>query len=240
MERLSDAMELPCDVQLAVAIKLSANSIEDLCRFRMTCCAARDVGEEDIVLRMVSIQPPHDMNWRWSCDSIPQRFFERCFEAGHPKLLFREALRELYIRRNDANRWKMLQNAASSGLHAAKYALSMELLIQRDVRDARKNGLELFRALEAGALLPVCYSSCFAVLTISWPDEVQMPEKAKDNMVCDSTVCLNRGHMGLLYDYRRKAAARGSVHGVGGADHMSCIHCRADYDVERYLDIPRV
>ncbi|XLR21069.1 hypothetical protein S83_048981 [Arachis hypogaea] len=134
----------------------------------------------------------------------------------------------------------MLQNAASNGVVAANYALSMELLIRMDDSEARKEGLELFRTLEAGYLLPACYSRCFVVLTISWPDEVHMPKKGEEHTVCHSTRCMTRGHMGLLYDYRRRAAERGSVHGVGGADHIRCICCRADYEVERYVDIPRV
>ncbi|XLT59134.1 uncharacterized protein LOC107640700 [Arachis ipaensis] len=225
MERLSAAVELPRDVWLAIDIKVASNSIEDLCRFRMTCCAARDAGEEDTMLRMVSIPPPHEMNWWWRRDPIGQRFFERCFEIGQPELLFREVLQELYIQHNHAIGWEMLQNAVSNGLDAAKYVLSMESLIQRDDNEAKENGLELFQALEAGGLLTACYSSCFAVLTISWPDEVQMPEKGEEHTVCD---------------YRRMAAERGYVHGVGGADHIPCIHCRADYEVERYVDILRV
>ncbi|XP_015956818.1 uncharacterized protein LOC107481117 [Arachis duranensis] len=172
MERFSNAFKLPRDVWLAIAIKVATTSIEDLCRFCMTCCVARDVGDEDTVLRMVAIPPPHDMNWLWIRDPIRRRFFERCIEIGHPELLFREALQELYIRRNHAVGWEMLQNAARNGLDAAKYALSMELLIRRDDSDAKKEGLEQFRTLEADNLLPACYSSCFAVLTISWPDEV--------------------------------------------------------------------
>ncbi|XP_016206723.1 uncharacterized protein LOC107647115 [Arachis ipaensis] len=240
MERLSTAFELPRDVWLAIAIKVARNSIADLCRFRMTCCVARDVGDDDTVLRMVAIPPPHEMNWLWIRDPVGQRFFERCIGIGHPELLFREALRELYIRRNHAIGWEMLQNAASNGVDAAKYALSMELLIRMDDSEAKKEGLELFRTLEAGDLLPACYSSCFAVLTISWPDEVHMLKKGEEHTVCDSTRCMTRSHMGLLYDHRRKAAERGSVHGVGGADHIRCIRCRADYEVERYVDIPRV
>ncbi|XLR57275.1 hypothetical protein S83_007947 [Arachis hypogaea] len=240
MERYSNAFELPRDVWLAIAITVATTLIEDLCRFRMTCCVAHDVGDEDTVLRMVAIPPLHDMNWLWIRDPIGRRFFKRCIEIGHPELLFQEALRELYIRRNHAIGWEMLQNAARNGLDAAKYALSMELLIRRDDSDAKKEGLELFCMLEAGNLLPACYSSCFAVLTISWPDEVQMPEKGEEHTVCESTRCLTRGHMGLLYDYRRRAAERDSIHGVGGADHIRCIRCRADYEVERFVDIARV
>ncbi|RYR53067.1 hypothetical protein Ahy_A06g027952 [Arachis hypogaea] len=207
MERLSAAIELPREVWLAIAIKVTANSIEDLCRFGMTCCAARDAGKEDAVLRMVSIPPQHDMKWWWICEPTARRFFEKCFEAGHPELLFKEALWQLYIRRNNTIGWEMLQNAASNGLDAAKYALSIELLIRRDDNNGKKNRLELFHILKAAALIPACYSSCFAVLTIAWPEEVRMPEKGEDHMVCDSTRCLTRGHMGLLYDYRRRAAA---------------------------------
>ncbi|XP_057733819.1 uncharacterized protein LOC130948991 [Arachis stenosperma] len=119
MERFSAAVELPRDVWLAIDIKVLSNSIEDLCRFRMTCCAARDAGEEDTVLRMVSIPPPHDVKWWWRRDPIGRRFFDRCFEIGHPKLLFREVLRVIYIRCNHAIGWEMLQNAASNGFNAA-------------------------------------------------------------------------------------------------------------------------
>ncbi|XLR44624.1 uncharacterized protein [Arachis hypogaea] len=129
MERLSNAFKLPRDVWLAIAIKVATTSIEDLCRFHMTCCVARDVGDEDTVLRMVAIPPPHYMNWLWLRDPVGRRFFERCIEFGHPELLFREALRELYIRRHHAVEWEMLHNVARNGLDAAKYALSMELLI---------------------------------------------------------------------------------------------------------------
>ncbi|RYR77617.1 hypothetical protein Ahy_A01g002146 [Arachis hypogaea] len=240
MERLCNASELPRDVWVAIAIKVATTSIEDLCRFRMTCCIARDVGDDDTVLMMVAIPPPNDVNWVWIRDPIGRRFFERCIEIGHLELLFREALRELYIRRNHAVRWEMLQNAARNVLDAAKYALSMELLLRRDDRDAKKECLELFRTLEAGNLLPACYSSCFAVLTISWPDEVQMPDKGEEHTVCESTRCLTRGHMGLLYDYCRRAAERGSIHGVGGANHIRCIRCRADYEGERFVDIARM
>ncbi|RYR53427.1 hypothetical protein Ahy_A06g028525 [Arachis hypogaea] len=233
MERLSNVFKLPHDVWLAIAIEVATTSIEDLCRFCMTCC-------EDTVLRMVAVPPSHDMNWLWLRDPVGCRFFEKCIEIGHPELLFWEALRELYIQYYHAIRWEMLQNAARNGLDTAKYALSMEFFIRRDDSNAKKEGLELFRTLEAGHLLPACYSSCFAVLTISWPDEVQMPKKGEEYTVCDSTRCLTRGHMGLLYDYCRRAAERGSVPGVGGADHIRCIHCRADYEVERYVHIPRV
>ncbi|RYR67089.1 hypothetical protein Ahy_A03g013349 [Arachis hypogaea] len=99
MERLSVAVELPRDVWLAIAIKVASNSIEDQCRFHMMCYVARDAGEEDTMLRVVSIPPPHDMKLWWRCDPIGQSFFKRCFEIGHPELLFREALQELYIRR---------------------------------------------------------------------------------------------------------------------------------------------
>ncbi|RYR11036.1 hypothetical protein Ahy_B05g079527 [Arachis hypogaea] len=109
---------------------------------------------------------------------------------------------------------------------------SMELLIRSDDNRAKQNGMELFCALEAGGLLPACYSSLFAVLIISSPYEVQMPKKGEEHTACDSTRCLTRGHMGLLYDFRQRAAERGSIHGVGGADHISCIHCRADYAME--------
>ncbi|XP_057719692.1 uncharacterized protein LOC130934117 [Arachis stenosperma] len=240
MERFCNASELPRDVWVGIAIKVATTSIEDLCRFRMTCCVARDVGDDDNVLRMVAIPPPHEMNWVWIRDPIGRSFFERCIEVGHPELLFREALRELYIRRNRPVGWEMLQKAARNGLDAARYAVSMELLLRRDDRDAQKEGLELFRTLEAGNLLPACYSSCFAVLTISWPDEVQMPDKGEEHTVCDSTKCMTRGHMGLLYEYRQRAAEQGSIHGVGGANHVGCIRCRADYEVERFVDIARV
>ncbi|XP_015966048.1 uncharacterized protein LOC107489799 [Arachis duranensis] len=240
MEHFSTAFELPHDVWSAIAIKVATTSIEDLCRFRMTCYVAHDIGDEDTVLMMVSIPPPHDMNWLWLWDPVGRRFFERCIEVGHLELMFREALRELYIRRNNPIGWEMLQNVARNGLDAAKYALSMELFIRRDDSNAKKEGLEIFHKLEAGNLLSACYSSCFAILTISWPDEVQMPEKVEEHTVCDSSRCLTRGHMGLLYDYRRRVAERGSVHGVGGADHIRRIRRRANNEVERLVDIARV
>ncbi|XP_057747506.1 uncharacterized protein LOC130966705 [Arachis stenosperma] len=138
MKRSSAALKLSRDVWLAIAIKVTSNSIEDLCRFRMTCCTTRNAGEKDTVLRMVPIQPPHDIKWWWRHDPRGRRFFQRCFEIGHPELLFREALRELYIRRDQAIGWEMLQNAASNGLDAAKYALSMELLSRRNDKEAKK------------------------------------------------------------------------------------------------------
>ncbi|RYR38584.1 hypothetical protein Ahy_A09g043641 isoform B [Arachis hypogaea] len=138
IERFSTAVDLPLDVWLAIAIKFASNSIEDLCRFRMTYCAMRDADKEDTVLKMVFISPAHAMKWWWRHDPIERRFFERCFEIGHPELLFREVLRKLYIRRNHAVRWEMLQNSASNGIDAAKYSVSMELLCRRDDNEAKK------------------------------------------------------------------------------------------------------
>ncbi|RYR21322.1 hypothetical protein Ahy_B03g066616 [Arachis hypogaea] len=219
---------------LVIAIKVTSNSIEDLCRFCMTCCAAHDVGDEDTVLRMVAIPPPHEMNWWWIRNPIRRRFFERCFEIGHPELLFREVLWELYIRRNHAIGWEILQNVASNGLDAAKYALSMELLIRRDDSKAKKMVWNYFECLKQVAYSP------YVTRVASRSSQFLGRMKSKCQKREKNIRCLTRGHMGLLYEYCRRAAERGSVHGVGGADHIRCIRYRADYEVERYVDIPRV
>ncbi|XP_057723482.1 uncharacterized protein LOC130939390 [Arachis stenosperma] len=122
----------------------------------MTCNAAREVGDEDIVHTSVSIPALHAMRWWWYHDPDAIRFFNRCMESGHPELLFRETLRELYMQRNHVVGLEILQNAASKGHEAVKYALSMMLLLRRDDKETKKNGIKLFHALDAAGLLTVC------------------------------------------------------------------------------------
>ncbi|RYQ99099.1 hypothetical protein Ahy_B07g086964 isoform A [Arachis hypogaea] len=156
MDRFSNTPFLPNDIWVTLTVKVVSNSIQDLCSLIMTCKAARDAGDANIVHRSVSIPPPHATPWWWSRDTEATRFFDRCMAAGHPELLFREALRELFIRRHEA----------------AKYALSMTLLLRRDDNDGKWKGLELFCELDAAGLLADCNARCFSILNNLWPDEV--------------------------------------------------------------------
>ncbi|XLQ99471.1 hypothetical protein S83_065670 [Arachis hypogaea] len=204
----------------------------------MTCKAARDAGDADIVHRSVSIPPPHATPWWWSRGTEATRFFDRCIAAGHPELLFREVLRVLFIRRNQDICFQMLNSATSRSHEAAKYALSMTLLLRRDNNDGKWKGLELFRELEAAGLLANCNARCFSILNNSWPGEVQMPHIEEQHTVCASSKCSTRGHMGLLYDYRRWAAEQNFVHAFGGTAHIRYIHCRADYELLLFINLP--
>ncbi|XP_016194972.1 uncharacterized protein LOC107635938 [Arachis ipaensis] len=204
----------------------------------MTCMTARDARDVDIVHRSVSIPPPHATPWWWSRDTEARRFFDHCIATGHPELLFWEALRELFMRRNEDVGFQMLNSATSRGHEAAKYALLMTLLLHRDDNEGNRRGLELYRELDAAGLLADCNARCFSILTISWPVDIQMPHIEEQHTMCASPRCSSRGHMGLLYDYRRRAAERNSVHAFGGAAHIPCIHCRADYELLVFVNIP--
>ncbi|KAL4344918.1 putative F-box protein At1g67623 [Arachis ipaensis] len=129
MDRFSNTLFLSNDIWVTLTVKVASNSIQNLCSLRITCKAARDAGDADIVHRSVSIPPRHATPWWWSRDTEAMRFFDRCMAARHPELLFREALRELFIRRNQDVGFQMLNSATSRGHKAAKYALSMTLLL---------------------------------------------------------------------------------------------------------------
>ncbi|RYQ89883.1 hypothetical protein Ahy_B09g096289 isoform A [Arachis hypogaea] len=244
MERLSTAFELPRDIWLAIAIKVTRNSIADLYKFCMTCCVARDVGDEDTVLRMVAIPPPHEMNWLWIRDPVGRRFFERCIGIGHPELLFREALRELYIRHNHAIGWEMLQNAASNGVDAAKYALSMELLytvsmmlMLRDDFESKNKGLQTFHVLEAAGALTICKLVFHDVIQGTWTHMRRLPMVNAENLVCSSHACPSRGNMGAIYRSQRYGRGWDLNDGDGGAAHIPCVHCRADYELILFVHL---
>ncbi|RYR61359.1 hypothetical protein Ahy_A04g018532 isoform A [Arachis hypogaea] len=215
---------IPNDIWEAITIKVATDSIRSLCSLRMSCKAAHDAGEADIVHRSVFIPPPHATPWWWCLNPEAKRFFDRCMAAGNPELLFREALRELFIRRNENVGIQMLNSASSRGHAAAKYALSMMLMLRMDDNVEKQKGLELYRELDAAGLLA--------------GSEVQMPRIEEQHTVCASPRCSTRGHMPLLYDYRRRAAERNSVHAFGRAAHIPCIQCRADYDLQAFVNLP--
>ncbi|XP_015970745.1 putative F-box protein At1g67623 [Arachis duranensis] len=223
IDRFSNITFLPNDIWVAITIKVASNSIRDLCSLRMTCKAARDAGDADIVHRSISIPPSHATPWWWCLNSEPSRFFDRCMAAGHPELLFREALQKLFIRHNENVGLQMLNSPTSTGHAAAKYTLSMMLLLRTDDNEEKQKGLELYRELDAVGSLADCNAMCFSILTISWPGEVQMPRIEEQHTVYASPRCSTRGHMPLLYDYRRRAAEQNSVHAFGGAAHIPCI-----------------
>ncbi|KAL4330162.1 hypothetical protein AHAS_Ahas13G0372500 [Arachis hypogaea] len=194
INRFSNTPFLPNDIWVTLTVKVASNSIQDLCSLRMTCKAARDAGDADIVHRSVSILPPHATLWWWSRDIEATRFFDRCLATGHPELLIREVFRELFIRRNQDVGFQMLNSATSRGHEAAKYALSMTLLLRTDDNDGKRKGLELFRELDAAGLLTDCNA--------------------------------------------RRAAEQNSVHTFGGAAHIPCIHCRANYKLLLFVNLP--
>ncbi|RYR31975.1 hypothetical protein Ahy_B01g056955 [Arachis hypogaea] len=134
MDRFSNTLFLSNDIWVTLTVKVASNSIQNLCSLRITCKAARDAGDADIVHRSVSIPPRHATPWWWSRDTEAMRFFDRCMAARHPELL------------------------------------------------------------------------CFSILNNSWPGEVQMPHIEEQYTMCASPRCSTRGHMGLLYDYRRRTA----------------------------------
>ncbi|RYR28954.1 uncharacterized protein LOC107604749 [Arachis ipaensis] len=151
IDRFSNIAFLPNDIWVAIIIQVASNSIRDVCSLRMTCKAARDAGEADIIHRSVFIPPPHATPWWWCLNPEARRFLDRCMAAGNPELLFREALRELFIRCHVA----------------AKYALSMTLLLRRDDNNRKQKGLELYRELDAVGSLADYNAMRFSILTIS-------------------------------------------------------------------------
>ncbi|RYQ99775.1 hypothetical protein Ahy_B07g087781 [Arachis hypogaea] len=237
VECFSNIAFIPNDIWVEITIKVATDSIRDLCSLRMTCKAARDAGEAEIVHRSVSIPPPHATPWWWCLNPEAKRFFDRCMVAGNPELLFREALRELFIRRNENAGLQMLNSATNTEHVAAKYALTMTLLLRTDDNDEKQRGLKLYRELDAAGSLTDCKARCFSIMTISWPGEVQIPRIEEQQTVCASPACSTRGHMPLLYDYRRRAAERNSVHAFGGPAHIPCIKCRADYEMQAFVNL---
>ncbi|RYR61670.1 hypothetical protein Ahy_A04g018875 [Arachis hypogaea] len=104
----------------------------------MTCKATREAGDENIVRISASIPGPHAIRWSWYQDPGTTRFFHRCKESGHPELQFWDAIQELLIRCHHDVGMQMLHNAEIKGHDAAKYALSMMLLIRKDDKEAKK------------------------------------------------------------------------------------------------------
>ncbi|XP_015931678.1 uncharacterized protein LOC107457995 [Arachis duranensis] len=220
IDRFSNIAYLSNDIWVALTIKVTSNSICDLCSLKMTCKAARDAGNADIVHHIVYIPPPYARPWWWSINTEARRFFDCCMAKGHPELLFQEALRELFMRRNEDVGLRMLKIATSRGHEAAKYALSMTLLLRMDDDEAKRKRLQLYRQLAVAGLLTDCNTRCFSILSLSWPGEVQMPHIEEQQTVCATPRCSTRGYMGLLYDYHRRAADRNSIHAFGRAAHI--------------------
>ncbi|RYQ80106.1 hypothetical protein Ahy_Scaffold1g106735 isoform B [Arachis hypogaea] len=132
IDHFSNIAYLSSNIWVALTIKVASNSIRDLCSLRMTCKAARDAGNADIVHRIVYIPPPYATQWWWSIKTEARRFFNRYMATGHPELLFRVALQELFMRCNKDVGIRMLNSATSTGHEVAKYALSMTLLLRMD------------------------------------------------------------------------------------------------------------
>ncbi|RYR47028.1 hypothetical protein Ahy_A07g032933 [Arachis hypogaea] len=134
--------------------------------------------------------------------------------------------------------FQMLNSASSRGHETAKYALSMTLLLRRDDNEGKGKGIELYHELDAAGLLADCNVRFFFIMTMSWLGEVQMPHIEEQHTVCASPRCSTRGHICLLYDYHRQAVEQNSVHAFGGAAHIPCIHCRTDYELIVFINLP--
>ncbi|XP_057748094.1 uncharacterized protein LOC130967295 [Arachis stenosperma] len=237
MERPTSTANLPHDVWTLIAAKTAAQSVRDLCSLRMSCTAARNAGDEDFVYRCASI--PILDQWWWSVSPMHQQgrnFLARCRQSGHLEILFRDAVSDLFLGGCHFAGMETMHAVAAHGHSAAQYTVSMMLMLGDDI-EAKNKGLETFRGLEAAGSLTICKLVFRDVIQGSWTHLRHVPVLNGENLVCVSHACPSRGNMGAIYHHQRYGRGWHVNDGDGGAAHIPCVHCRADYELILFVHL---
>ncbi|XP_015969637.1 uncharacterized protein LOC107493074 [Arachis duranensis] len=237
MYPLTDPANLPHDVWTLIAGRTAAQSVRDLCSLRMSCTAARNAGEEDFVYRCPSI-PIWDQRW-WSMSPMHQagrNFLARCRQSGHLEVLFRSAVSDLFLGRCHFAGMETMHIVAAQGHSPAQYTVSMMLML-RDDFESKNKGLQTFRGLEAAGAPTICKLAFRGVIQGTWTHLRRMPMLNADNLVCSSHACPSRGNMGAIYRHKRCGRGWDVNDGDGGAAHIPCVHCWADYELILFIHL---
>ncbi|RYQ84136.1 uncharacterized protein LOC107620601 [Arachis ipaensis] len=237
MEHLTGSANLPHDVWTLIVGRTAAQSVRDLCSLRMSCTAARNVGEEDFVYRCASI-PVSDQRW-WSLSPMHQparNFLARCRQSRHLKVLFRSAVSDLFLGGCRFAGMETMHVVTAHGHSAAQYTVFMMLML-RDNFESKNKGLETLRGLEAASALTICKLEFRGVIQGTWTHLHRVPMLNAENLVCSSHACPSRGNMGAIYRHQRCGRGWHVNDGDGGAAHISCVHCRADYELILFVHL---
>ncbi|RYQ89888.1 uncharacterized protein LOC107615368 [Arachis ipaensis] len=228
---------LPHDVWTLIAGRTAAQSVRDLCSLRMSCTAARNAGEEDIVYQFASI-PIWDQRW-WSMSPMRQagrNFLARCMQSGNLEVLFRSAVSDLFLGGSRLAGMETMQVGAAQDHSAAQYTVSMMLML-RDDFESKNKGLQTFHVLEAAGALTICKLVFHDVIQGTWTHMRRLPMVNAENLVCSSHACPSRGNMGAIYRSQRYGRGWDLNDGDGGAAHIPCVHCRADYELILFVHL---
>ncbi|XLU67209.1 hypothetical protein S245_026262 [Arachis hypogaea] len=237
MYRPTGPANLPHDVWTLIAGRTAAQSVRDLCSLRMLCTAARNVGDEDFVYRCANI-PIWDQRW-WSVSPMHQpgrNFLARCRQSGHLEVLFRSAVSDLFLGGCRFAGTETMHVVAAQGHSAAQYTVAMMLMLRDDAKSKNK-GLQIFHGLEAAGVLTNCKLVFCGVVQGTWRHLRRLPRLDAENQVCSSHACPSRGNMGAIYRHQRYGREWDVNDDDGGAAHIPCVHCRADYELILFVHL---
>ncbi|XP_057719549.1 uncharacterized protein LOC130933975 [Arachis stenosperma] len=237
MYRPTGPANLPHDVWTLIAGRTAAQSVRDLCTLRMSCTTARNAGDEDFVYRCANI-PIWDQRW-WSVSPMHQpgrNFLARCRQSGHLEVLFRSAVSDLFLGGCRFAGMETMHVVAAQGNSAAQYTVPMMVML-RDDAESKNKGLQIFRGLEAAGALTNCKLVFRGVVQGTWRHLRRLPRLNAENQVCSSHACPSRGNMGAIYRHQRYGRGWDVNEGDGGAAHIPCVHCRADYELILFVHL---
>ncbi|XP_016191898.1 uncharacterized protein LOC107632752 [Arachis ipaensis] len=163
-------------------------------------------------------------------------FLARCKQSRHLEVLFRSAVSDLFLGGCRFAGMERMHVVVAHGHLAAWYAVSTMLML-RDDAEAKNKGLEIFRGLEAAGALTICKLVFCGVIQGTWTHLRRVPMLSAENLVCSSHACLSRGNMGAIYHRQRCGRGWHVNDGDGGAAHLPCVHCRADYELILFVHL---
>ncbi|RYQ89890.1 hypothetical protein Ahy_B09g096289 isoform G [Arachis hypogaea] len=165
-----------------------------------------------------------------------RNFLARCMQSGNLEVLFRSAVSDLFLGGSRLAGMETMQVGAAQDHSAAQYTVSMMLML-RDDFESKNKGLQTFHVLEAAGALTICKLVFHDVIQGTWTHMRRLPMVNAENLVCSSHACPSRGNMGAIYRSQRYGRGWDLNDGDGGAAHIPCVHCRADYELILFVHL---
>ncbi|XLU71411.1 hypothetical protein S245_030464 [Arachis hypogaea] len=111
------------------------------------------------------------------------------------------------------------------------------ILMLRDDFESKNKGLQIFHGFEAAGALTICKLVFRGVVQGTWRHLRRLPMLNAKNLVCSSHACPSRGNMGAIYRHQCYGRGLDVNDGDGGAAHIPCVHCRADYELILFVHL---
>ncbi|XP_010242755.1 PREDICTED: putative F-box protein At1g67623 [Nelumbo nucifera] len=182
---------LPDDLVVEILGHVASSSLSDLFNAKLSCSSFKELAEEKLILRSVSL----DTKASWKNPKKYASYFSDCLMAENPHACYLQGLGDYFSENRIDSGLELLQKAVSLGHQEATYLLG---LIWFSCEATELQGIQLLNRLDNAKFKDANFEECQRRLKKNLREVFLNKRLCRRVIPCTKPNCRNNGTSGVL------------------------------------------